>query len=149
MKHVRKQVLLWYSAHEMFGLVTDVSAYPRFLPWCDRVDVLARDETSVTARLSLHYAGVRHAFTTRNTEVRDASVEIALIDGPFSVLDGTWRFQPLAAGAGGQACKVELDLRYAFAGRALELVISPVFDRIANTLVDSFVKRAEQVYGAR
>jgi ribosome-associated toxin RatA of RatAB toxin-antitoxin module len=27
--------------------------------------------------------------------------------------------------------------------------VSPVFDRIANTFVDSFVRRAEEVYGAR
>ena len=47
------------------------------------------------------------------------------------------------------ACKVELDLRYAFSGRALEAVISPVFDKVANTLVDSFVRRAEDVYGRR
>jgi ribosome-associated toxin RatA of RatAB toxin-antitoxin module len=40
-------------------------------------------------------------------------------------------------------------MRYAFSGRALEAVISPVFDRVANTFVDSFVKRAEQVYGER
>ena len=48
-----------------------------------------------------------------------------------------------------KACKVEFDLRYNFANGALEALISPVFDRIANTFVDSFVKRAEQVYGAR
>jgi ribosome-associated toxin RatA of RatAB toxin-antitoxin module len=28
-------------------------------------------------------------------------------------------------------------------------VVSPVFDRIANTFVDSFVQRAESLYGAR
>ncbi len=43
----------------------------------------------------------------------------------------------------------EFDLRYAFSSKALEAVVSPVFDRIANTFVDSFVKRAEQVYGPR
>ena len=31
----------------------------------------------------------------------------------------------------------------------LEAVVSPVFDRIANTFVESFVKRAEQVHGPR
>jgi ribosome-associated toxin RatA of RatAB toxin-antitoxin module len=40
-------------------------------------------------------------------------------------------------------------MRYAFASAALEAVVSPVFDRVANTLVDSFVQRAEQVHGAR
>jgi len=52
-------------------------------------------------------------------------------------------------GADEAACKIEFDLRYAFSSRTLEMVVSPVFDRIANTFVDSFVKRAEQVHGAR
>ena len=33
MKHVHKSVLIWYSAEEMFALVTDVPRYPEFLPW--------------------------------------------------------------------------------------------------------------------
>ena len=40
-------------------------------------------------------------------------------------------------------------MRYAFASKPLEVVVSPVFDRVANTFVDAFVKRAEQVHGAR
>ena len=40
-------------------------------------------------------------------------------------------------------------MRYAFSNALLEAAISPVFDRIANTFVDSFVRRAEQVYGPR
>ena len=150
MKHVRKSVLLWYSTREMYGLVTDVEAYPRFLPWCERAEVIERHDTGMTARLHLGYAGVRHTFTTRNAHVADREVVIGLVDGPFSVLDGTWRFVPLQAPSGDEtACRVELDLRYAFSGAALEALLSPVFDRVANTLVDSFVKRAEQVHGPR
>ena len=150
MKHVKKSVLLWYSPHEMYALVTDVPHYPQFLPWCDHADVLETHDDGVTARLGLHYMGVKHAFTTRNEHVADHQVCMKLVDGPFSHLDGTWTFSPLGRpGVDAQACKVELDLCYAFAGKALEVVISPVFERIANTLVDSFVKRAESVYGAR
>jgi ribosome-associated toxin RatA of RatAB toxin-antitoxin module len=151
MKHVKKSVLLWYSAHEMYMLVTDVPSYPQFLPWCERAEVLDTSANSMTARLSLAYAGVHHAFTTRNEHVSDKSVIVTLVDGPFSVLDGTWLFRPLGTppGDASQACRIEFDLRYAFSSTALEAVVSPVFDRIANTFVDSFVKRAEQVYGPR
>jgi ribosome-associated toxin RatA of RatAB toxin-antitoxin module len=102
----------------------------------------------MTARLHLHFAGLRHTFTTRNVNTLDESVVMALVDGPFSDLDGTWRFLPIGA-AGTACCRVEFDLRYAFSSRALEAVLSPVFDRVANTFVDSFVQRAEQVYGVR
>jgi len=151
MKHVKKSVLLWYSPHEMYALVTDLNAYPAFLPWCERAEVLEQREDGVTARLHLSYLGLRQAFTTRNTHTPDESVELGLVDGPFSTLAGTWRFVPVpvADGPNAKACKIEFDLRYAFAGSTLEALISPVFDRIANTFVDSFVKRAEQVYGAR
>jgi len=150
MKHVRRSVLLWYSPREMYTLVTGIEAYPQFLPWCDRAEVLASDGEGVTARLSLAYMGVRHAFTTRNQHVADRSVTVDLVDGPFSVLAGSWLFQPLGRpGSEEQACKIEFDLRYTFASAALERVVSPVFDRVANTFVDAFVRRAEDVYGAR
>ena len=77
------------------------------------------------------------------------SVHLTLVDGPFSLLDGLWRFVPLGtpADATAPACRIEFEMRYAFTSRALEALISPVFDRIADTFVDSFVKRAEGVHG--
>ncbi len=152
MKHVKRSVLLWYSPREMYDLVTDVQAYPSFLPWCARAEVLESSPTSMTARLHMAYAGVHHAFTTRNVHVPGESVTVNLVDGPFSMLEGQWLFHPLGASASSgepEACKIEFDLRYAFKGRTLEAVLSPVFDRVAGTLVDSFVKRAEQVHGSR
>ncbi len=152
MKHVKKSVLLWYSASQMYRLVTAIEDYPSFLPWCEKAEVLARHDGGVTARLHLAYAGVRHAFTTRNTHDPDRAVRIDLVDGPFSLLDGHWQFFPLAKPGADktepdQACRIEFEMRYAFSSRPLEVLVGPVFDRIANTFVDAFVKRAAQVYG--
>jgi len=164
MKHVKKSVLLWYSAREMYELVVDVESYPKFLPWCDSSTILERHEADpatstkagMTARLGLHFMGVRQSFTTRNEQVEDESVRLRLVDGPFSALDGSWVFKPLRQDADAPprpdepvACRIEFDLAYAFSNRAFEAVLSPVFDRVANTFVDSFVKRAAQVYGER
>ena len=151
MKHVRKSVLLWYSPREMYALVTDVPSYPEFLPWCERAEVLERHDDGVTARLHLSYLGVRQSFTTRNVQAEAESVRLQLVDGPFSALHGSWRFLPVPArgGADAKACKIEFALHYAFRAGALEALVSPVFDRIADTFVESFVKRAEQVHGPR
>jgi ribosome-associated toxin RatA of RatAB toxin-antitoxin module len=151
MKHVKKSVLLWYSPHEMYTLVTAVRDYPEFLPWCDRAELIEERDDGATARLHLSYGGLQQSFTTRNHHVPDSGVTLKLVDGPFSRLDGAWHFAPVpkSAGAGAKACKVDFGLHYAFSSRALEVLVSPVFDSIANTFVDSFVKRAEQVYGPR
>jgi ribosome-associated toxin RatA of RatAB toxin-antitoxin module len=65
-------------------------------------------------------------------------------------LDGTWDFHPLLdpnTQEPQRACRIELTLNYAFESMVGSLV-GPVFDKIAATLVDAFVKRAEQVYTA-
>jgi len=145
MKTVHKSVLLWYSAEEMFALVTDVAHYPAFLPWCDHASVLADDGSGMTAKVGISFAGIKQAFTTRNRHIADREVAMELVDGPFSQLDGLWTFTPL--GEGQRACKVDFTLRYSFANRALAALVGPVFDKIAGSMVEAFVKRATQVYG--
>ena len=70
-----------------------------------------------------------------------------LAKGPFSRLDGEWNFVPLGNG-NQRACRVEFTLNYGFANATLAKLVGPVFDKIAGSMVDAFVKRAEQVYGA-
>ncbi|WP_326534164.1 type II toxin-antitoxin system RatA family toxin [Pseudorhodoferax sp.] len=147
MKTVQKSVLIWYSAEQMFDLVAQVDQYPQFLPWCDRAAVLERHADGMTAEVGIAFAGIHQSFTTRNTHVAGRQIGMRLVKGPFSKLEGDWSFQPVGDGTQ-QACRVGLELRYGFSSMALAAVVGPVFDRIAGSLVDAFVKRAEQVYGA-
>lgn len=144
MKTVKKSVLIWYSPAEMYRLVTDVDQYPQFLPWCDKARAVTLDENGMLAEIGLAFSGVHQTFTTRNSHIADKQVIIKLVDGPFSTLEGEWNFLPL--GAEQRACKVELTLTYGFES-TLGKLISPVFDKIAGSMVDAFVKRARQVYG--
>jgi ribosome-associated toxin RatA of RatAB toxin-antitoxin module len=146
MKTVHKSVLIWYSAAEMFALVTDVASYPQFLPWCDKASVVEEDALGMTAKVGLSMAGLSQSFTTRNTHVQDRKVSLKLVDGPFSKLDGHWDFTPVGKN-NERACKVDFSLRYDFDNAALAALVGPVFDKIAGSLVDAFVKRAGQMYG--
>jgi ribosome-associated toxin RatA of RatAB toxin-antitoxin module len=146
MKTVHKSVLIWYSPQEMFDLVTDVPKYPAFLPWCEKASIVGEHDTGVTAEIGLSFGGIRQTFTTRNDHVPGREVAMHLVNGPFSQLDGQWTFQPVGEGKQ-RACKVDLTLNYGFSNNALSKLVGPVFDKIAGSLVDAFVKRAEQVYG--
>ena len=146
MKTVNKSVLIWYSPAEMYALVTQVDKYPEFLPWCDHAQVLATDADGVTAEVGIAFSGIRQTFTTRNTHVPDQKVGMKLVKGPFSQLEGEWRFLPVGNGSE-RACRVELTLHYGFDNVALAALVGPVFDRITSSMVEAFVARAEQVYG--
>jgi ribosome-associated toxin RatA of RatAB toxin-antitoxin module len=147
MKTVHKTVLIWYSAQEMYGLVTDVAAYPQFLPWCDQSRVLETHANGVTAEVGIAFAGIHQTFTTRNVHDIGRSVSIQLVKGPFSKLEGQWQFTPVGESQE-RACKVTLTLNYGFSSTTLARLIGPVFDKIASNLVDAFIKRAQVVYGA-
>ncbi len=146
MKTVHKSVLIWYSPQEMFDLVTAVDDYPKFLPWCDQARVLNRDESGATAEIGIAFGGIRQTFTTRNAHQPGRQVDMQLVSGPFSRLEGQWQFQPVGDGSQ-RACRVELNLSYGFSNAVLGKLVGPVFDKIAGSLVDAFVKRALQVYG--
>lgn len=146
MKTVTKSVLIWYSPSEMYRLVTDVDQYPKFLPWCDRARVLSSDATGMLAEISISLAGIRQTFTTRNQHIPDRQVTIKLVNGPFSRLDGQWNFVPVGGGTE-RACRVELTLHYGFNSVTLGKLVGPVFDKIADSMVEAFVRRAKQVYG--
>lgn len=150
MNRVEKSVLIWYSAQQMFDLVSDVASYPKFLPWCDKAQVLQRHADGQTAEISLNFKGLKQSFSTRNTHAKqaDGTLEdrLHLVKGPFSKLDGVWRFSPVGDIALA-SCKIELELSYDFDNAAMAALIGPVFDWIASSLVDAFVQRAESVYG--
>jgi ribosome-associated toxin RatA of RatAB toxin-antitoxin module len=146
MKSVHKSVLIWYTAQEMFDLVIDVERYPDFLPWCNHGKVLERHELGLTAEVGIDFKGVRQVFVTRNEHVPGREVKLHLVKGPFSKLEGTWQFTAVSEDE--RACRVDLTLDYGFSNRLLATLVGPVFDKIANSFVDAFVLRAEQVYGS-
>ncbi len=152
MKSIQKTVLIWYSPREMFDLVADVASYPEFLPWCTSAQVLENHADGVSAQIGMRLGLVQQSFATKNThEMPDSpaalhSIRLQLVDGPFSELQGQWRFAPIGKGQD-RACRVSLELRYAFASAALAALMSHMFDAVASGLVDAFVARAQSVYG--
>ena len=143
MAEVVKTVLVPYTPQQMFDLVDAVERYPEFLPWCGSTRLLHRDEGITRATLTINFKGVKQSFTTENPKTIPTAMDIRLVDGPFRRLDGGWRFTDL----GGKGCRIDFRLHYEIASRILDKLIGPVFGHIANTLVDAFIRRAEQVYG--
>lgn len=143
MHKVQRSILVPYSAAQMFDLVASVEKYPEFMPWCGGTEVHSRDEHGMQASVTISFAGLKQTFTTRNVHDYPTHIKLELVDGPFSMLVGNWDFQILAE----DACKVVFTLEYAFSSRALEMVVGPVFNRIATSFIDSFTKRAQAMYG--
>lgn len=140
MHNIHKSAIVLHSSKKMFQLVDSVENYPRFLPWCGSTQILERDNSKTIASIEINYKGIRQTFTTENTKKQNKEMMIKLIDGPFQSLSGQWIFKNLD----NDSCQIELKLEYQFSNIILEKLISPVFNIIANTFIDEFIKEANK-----
>ncbi|MDO8706329.1 MAG: type II toxin-antitoxin system RatA family toxin [Sulfuricaulis sp.] len=143
MTAIHRSAIVPYSARAMFELVADIPSYPKFLPWCGGARILSSQGDEVIAAIDIAYSGVHRTFTTRNLLQHNKMMEIRLLEGPFSNLQGFWQFKSLDE----HSSKISLDLEFEVANKIVGLALTPVFSNIANQLVDRFHRRAVELYG--
>jgi ribosome-associated toxin RatA of RatAB toxin-antitoxin module len=145
MKCVARSAIVPHTAAEMYALVEDIESYPRFLPWCVGAQVKSRGGGVTVATLSVGMGAVKQSFSTKNVNRAPEAIDMQLVEGPFRRFAAAWRFQPL----GERACKVEFSMQFEFASRALAALLQPLFERIADGMVDAFTRRADEIHGAK
>jgi ribosome-associated toxin RatA of RatAB toxin-antitoxin module len=143
MKRIVRTAIVGHPAERMFSLVEDIESYPRFLPWCLGAVVHERTGTRTVATLSAGVGAIRQSFTTENVSRPGQGIDMRLLKGPFRSFTAAWRFEPLAE----NASKIEFTLQYEFSGRILAKALGPLFNQIADTMVDSFTRRAAELGG--
>jgi len=145
-REVQRSAIVPYPAEAMFALVADVESYPEFLPGCTASTILSREPGGLVASLALSKGPFSSSFTTRNTLEPPRRLTMELVEGPFSSLHGEWTLTPLA-GSSAAGCRIELRVRFQFAGTARDLLLGPAFELTCSGLVAAFVERARVVYG--
>lgn len=139
MEIIQKTAWVTSKPEVVYRLVADIEAYPQFLPWCGGAKILKVFENGVEASLTLTKGGLSKSFITRNTLKPYQSIDMQLVSGPFKDFDGVWTFQEERGGT-----RVSLNLKFSFESRLVAMMIGPLFQPVANTLLEAFVKRAEQ-----
>lgn len=138
-----------HTAQQMYDLVADVERYPEFLPLCESLRVIRRQEMPeggqvLIAEMGVGYKAIRERFTTRVTlDPAGRKIVAEYIDGPFRHLENRWLFKD----AEGDTCDVDFFITYEFKSRALGLLMGSMFDRAFRKFTDAFEGRAARIYG--
>lgn len=139
---IKRDAVVPYLPNQMFDLVNQIEDYPHFIPWCKSATVLSKNSEEIRAKLNFAKGVMERSFTTLNRLQDNKLIEIRLLDGPFRQLEGFWSFEHIPEG-----CLISLNLEFEFSSRLIGMMFSPIFHPMANTLVDVFSKRADEVYG--
>ena len=111
-----------YSPEQMFDLVSNVSAYPQFLPWVSAMRVRQDSDTATLADMIVGFKGLRETFTSKVEKQRPGSIHVEYIDGPLKYLHNDWRFRPEEGG-----CAVDFSVDFQFKNRMFEMLAGQVF----------------------
>lgn len=142
MANITRSAFVPFTSAQMYELVNDIEQYPQFLPWCPNTQVLSRTLEEIQATVHFAKGALAKSFTTVNRLLPNERVEMRLLHGPFRHLEGLWQFQNV----GDQGSKVTLNLSFEFSNKLLAFAIGPLFHQMASTMVESFTKRAHQIY---
>ncbi|MCU5774328.1 type II toxin-antitoxin system RatA family toxin [Erwiniaceae bacterium BAC15a-03b] len=144
MTSFEKTEVVAFSQQQMYQLVADVAAYPDFLPWCHRVEILDSHNNTKRVRIGLqHKPPLQLSLTTVATFDPDNSLHLKLSEGSFlSAFEGEWRFTALSA----QQCSITFTVSYRFANPLLKLALAPFFSMVVRMLPGLFIRRAQDIY---
>lgn len=137
---IERSAILPTTATKMFDLINDVASYPKYMSGCERVEVLEQSATSMVARLHVRKAGLSQSFTTRNVLSPPKTIQLNLVEGPFSKFSGLWEITEL----GGEACKVVLSLEFVVKSKLAAKALERLFKSVADDLVEAVSQRALQ-----
>ena len=84
-----------YNTHQLYAMVADVAAYPKFLPWCKAARILESHPDHLVAELKIAYKGISESYTSRvhlcPPQNGTAEIRVELIRGPFEHLFNLWQ----------------------------------------------------------
>ncbi|MEZ5675293.1 MAG: type II toxin-antitoxin system RatA family toxin [Thalassovita sp.] len=138
-----------YSAQQMYDLVADVAAYPKFLPWCAAARIRsvtpqADGSQIMAADLVISFKVFRERFGSRVTLWPDQKkIDTEYLDGPFRYMKSNWAFRDADGG-----CEVDFFVDFEFRNAVLQGIIGVVFNEAMQRIVRAFERRAADLYGA-
>jgi coenzyme Q-binding protein COQ10 len=139
-----------YAPEELFRLVGDVEAYPKFLPWVSSMRTWNRAAPeegvrTMDAEAKVGFAFVRERFATRvRLDEIGRRIDVSLLYGPFKRLKNSWWFAPDDGGT-----RIEFDIDFEFKSRILDALLAANLRHAAERVIACFESRAEALYGAR
>ena len=138
-----------HSAQQMYDLVADVAAYPKFLPWCAaarirKVTPQGDGTDLMEADLVISFKVFRERFGSRVILAPEKKrIDTEYLDGPFKYMKSYWEFTDREDGG----CDVSFFVDFEFKNAVLQSIIGVVFNEAMQRIVRAFEQRAVALYG--
>lgn len=134
-----------FTQDQLYDLVSDIEAYPEFLPWCRHLRITSRQEYKLIADLIIGFKIYSEKFTSIvHLDPDHYVINVTYQDGPFKYLTSKWQFLPPNSSENGAI--VDFYIEFAFKTKILDKLLGTVFNEAIGRMIRAFEERAHQLY---
>jgi coenzyme Q-binding protein COQ10 len=135
-----------FAPDDLLALVSDVAAYPKFLPWIKAARIYGEKPMPngryFVGEAIVGFKAFRTQFSTHvDVNKTERCVATRLIKGPFKTLGCVWLFRPSPSGT-----LVDLTLDFEFSEPFLANLLASNMDKQVAKLIKAFTAEAEKRY---
>lgn len=146
MTRFHRVVRIDHEADNLFDLVSDISSYPAFIRWIQRMDVEQLEKigpsNSRIGTAKVGFKGFSETMSTRVDTNSDArTIQVSLVRGPLRKLENRWKFIPVSKG-----CDVDFFVDFEFRNLILRALAAANFEIAVNRIMAAFVAEADRRY---
>ncbi|XP_068651067.1 uncharacterized protein [Aristolochia californica] len=145
-KTYEERRVMGYSPEQLFAVVAAVDLYEDFLPWCQRSQIIKRNEDgSLDAELEIGFKFLVESYTSHVELKKPERIKSTVSDsGLFDHLINIWEFNP---GPVPGTCDLYFYVDFKFQSPLYRQVASMFFKEVVTRLVGSFSDRCRLIYG--
>jgi coenzyme Q-binding protein COQ10 len=131
-----------YTQEQLFNLVADVEKYHEFLPWCQKLEVIKRENNEVIAVVTVGAGFFSETYTCKVQLTPYQRIDVRYLEGPFKHLNNHWQFNPKSDGSTEIDFFIDFDFHSGFFQKAFEMI----FKEAVHHLMSAFTNRAKELY---
>ena len=145
MKQSNQVIELKHKAIDLYKIVLDIEKYPNYIPWCSKIEIQKRKQNEINAVMIVDYKFFPSQKFTSNVifDLDKLFIKTKYVDGPLKDLDTIWEFKDIKKNTSKILFTLEFEFKNFFHQKFAELF----FPLVENKMIESFVKRADQILG--
>ena len=131
-----------YSKKQMFDLISDVSKYPEFLPWCVSTSIYNKSNNIFFSDMEIGFKFIKENFTSKVTLIESNKVCSEAVSGVFKKMNNIWEINYISE----QECEINLSIEFQFKSLILQNIIGKLFEKASKKMIIAFEERAYNLY---
>ena len=123
----------------------DVQKYPDFLPWCQKISILSKDDNYLVAEMLVQFSGISKRYISDITieDIGNTSfVHIKARKGIFKFLYYKWILEDTKES---NQTQVSYEASFEFSSKFLNKIVVFMKDVVCTQMVNAFIQRANKL----